>query len=135
MRFKFQLLRSGVQNTYADGYERLTVQDPYFIVALVHNIIGHFSGSQRALVMIGDAEPHSPEDYPNLRNKCPAGVVGEAIDWRKEADELVKMVSVVVSSMFIYIWGWFQLGTPVVVKGWLNLLSFYLSLSNQANGT
>ena len=63
--------------------------------------------------MIGDAEPHSPEDYPNLRNKCPAGVVGEAIDWRKEADELVKMVSVVV--VYIYIWGWFQLGTPVVV--------------------
>ena len=78
-------------------------EGPYFIVAAIYKIIGRFSGSQRALVMIGDAEPHSPEDYPNLRNKCPAGVVGEAIDWRKEADELVKMVRVAVSSMFTHL--------------------------------
>ena len=32
-------------------------------------------------------------------------------------------------------WGWFQLETPVVAKWWLNLMAYYLSLSNQANGT
>ena len=31
--------------------------------------------------------------------------------------------------------GWFQLETPVVAKWWLNLMAYYLALSNQANGT
>ena len=40
-----------------------------------------------------------------------------------------------VSSELLATWGWFQLETPVVVKWWLNLMSYNLSLSNQADGT
>ena len=44
-------------------------------------------GSQRALVMIGDADPHSPAEA--LRQG------GESIDWEVELDQLVNMVSAV----------------------------------------
>lgn len=49
------------------------------------------AGSQRALVMIGDAVPHDVKDYRNIMRIYP--FVKTAIDWRKEADELVGIVS------------------------------------------
>ncbi|XP_067934658.1 uncharacterized protein [Watersipora subatra] len=45
------------------------------------------SGSQRALVMIGDAIPHSVADYKQIMRDF--SFVKKAVDWRKEADLLV----------------------------------------------
>ena len=48
-------------------------------------------GSQRALVMIGDANPHEPNYPQNTKN----------LDWRKETDTLATMV--ISSGFFFYI--------------------------------
>ena len=57
-------------------------------VIIVHNI----TGSQRALVMIGDAIPHELSHYDNLKTMF-GSVVKDSIDWRVEADKLLDMVS------------------------------------------
>ena len=60
--------------------------DPEECYELVLNLARTFSwtpGSQRALVMIGDSEPHAP-DY---------GLNKDNIDWREEAKVLAAMVS------------------------------------------
>ena len=41
--------------------------------------------------MIGDAIPHSVSDYTNIMRHYT--FVKKAVDWRKEADELVGIVS------------------------------------------
>ena len=46
-------------------------------------------GSQRALVMIGDAMPHSPEEA-KAQNKI-------ALKWEEEVEKLVRMVSETLS--------------------------------------
>ena len=61
--------------------------DPEECYELVLNLAGKFTwtpGSQRALVMIGDSEPHTPEYDLNTEN----------LDWREEAKALAAMVSV-----------------------------------------
>lgn len=52
------------------------------------------------MVMIGDAIPHTVADYKNIMRSYT--FVKEAVDWRKEADELVGMVSDVCLSVFIH---------------------------------
>lgn len=50
------------------------------------------SGSQRALIMIGDAYPHEWKDYHDeILAKYP-DAAKVAVDWRDEAEKLVKMV-------------------------------------------
>ena len=61
-----------------------------------------FSGSQRAMVMIGDAIPHSVTDYNTIKRCYP--FVKTTIDWRKEADALVGIVSYHWLNLFLDYW-------------------------------
>ena len=47
-------------------------------------------GSKRQLIMFGDATPHEYECYTDILEQFP--YVEEQLDWRQEADELLRMV-------------------------------------------
>ena len=58
-----------------------------------------FAGSQRAMVMIGDAIPHEVKDYPSIMKYYKH--VKKSIDWRKEAESLLGIVSYEKVSGFV----------------------------------
>lgn len=74
---------------FVSGVEGTGGGDPEECYELVLNLAGKFSwtpGSQKALVVIGDSEPHNPEYDLNVDN----------LDWREEAKKLAAVVKRII---------------------------------------
>ncbi|MEW8547730.1 MAG: hypothetical protein AB2693_29835 [Candidatus Thiodiazotropha sp.] len=75
---------------FVSGVEGTGGGDPEECYELVLNLAGKFSwtpGSQKALVVIGDSEPHNPEYDLNVDN----------LDWREEAKKLAAVVRRIIA--------------------------------------
>lgn len=62
----------------------------FFYLLTSLQVLYFLTGSQRAMVMIGDAIPHTVSDYKQIMSNYK--FVKSVVDWRKESDELIGIV-------------------------------------------